>query len=219
MSIQYKTRTQLVAEAIRQKILNGDIKAGDPIRQAALAAELDVSRIPVREALLLLEGEGLVNFEAHKGATAAQLSATEVDEIFDLRATLEVELLRSSLPNMTQQDFSNAKNALEVLETKMKDVADELEVAVFNKDFHFSLYAGAERPLTREFVENLNRNAERYVRMHIVLAGGVDIAPDEHRKLFELCEKQQVDEACDFLQSHILSAKQGIMDLLERTAK
>ena len=150
MSIQYKTRTQLVAEAIRQKILIGDIKAGDPIRQAALAAELDVSRIPVREALLLLEGEGLVNFEAHKGATAAELSVAEVDEIFELRATLEVELLKNSLPNMSEQDFDNAKNALEVLEKKMKDVADELEVAVFNKDFHFSLYVGADRPLTRE---------------------------------------------------------------------
>ncbi|MDX1362048.1 MAG: GntR family transcriptional regulator, partial [Pseudoalteromonas tetraodonis] len=52
MAIEHKTRTQLVAEAIREKILSGEIKAGDPLRQAALATELNVSRIPVREALL-----------------------------------------------------------------------------------------------------------------------------------------------------------------------
>ena len=55
MAIEHKTRTQLVAEAIREKILSGEIKAGDPLRQAALATELNVSRIPVREALLQLE--------------------------------------------------------------------------------------------------------------------------------------------------------------------
>lgn len=214
MPIEYKTRTQLVAEAIRQKILVGDIKAGEPIRQAALATELDVSRIPVREALLLLEGEGLVNFEAHKGATAAELSISEIDEIFDLRATLEVELLKQSLPNMTDDHFNAAKQSLETLEDKLKDADSQLEVAVLNKDFHFSLYAAANRPLTYEFVENLNRNAERYVRMHIVLAGGVDIAPDEHRNLFELCRKQSVNEACEYLKHHILSAKEGIKDLL-----
>ena len=60
MSIIYKTRTQLVVETLREKILSGEIQAGQPLRQAALATELNVSRIPVREALLQLEGEGLV---------------------------------------------------------------------------------------------------------------------------------------------------------------
>lgn len=67
MTVEYKTRTQVVVEEIRKRILSGSIKAGEPLRQAALAEELNVSRIPVREALLQLEAEGLVEFEAHKG--------------------------------------------------------------------------------------------------------------------------------------------------------
>ena len=82
MSIIYKTRTQLVVETLREKILSGEIKAGQPLRQAALADELNVSRIPIREALLQLEGEGLVAFEPHKGATATELNADQVDELF-----------------------------------------------------------------------------------------------------------------------------------------
>lgn len=109
MSIVYKTRTQLVVETLREKILSGEIKAGQPLRQAALADELSVSRIPVREALLQLEAEGLVAFEAHKGATATELNTELVDELFELRATLETELLRASLPNLSESDLLEAK--------------------------------------------------------------------------------------------------------------
>ncbi|TMP85239.1 GntR family transcriptional regulator, partial [Pseudoalteromonas ruthenica] len=78
--------------------------------------ELNVSRIPVREALLQLEAEGLVNFEAHKGATATMLSADQIDEIFDLRALLEAELLRHSIVNLTPRDLLEAEAILYDLE-------------------------------------------------------------------------------------------------------
>ena len=108
MSIVYKTRTQLVVETLREKILSGEIKAGQPLRQAALASELNVSRIPVREALLQLEGEGLVIFEPHKGATATELNADQVDELFELRAILESDLLANSLPNISDEKLEEA---------------------------------------------------------------------------------------------------------------
>ena len=72
--IIHKTRTQVVVEVLREKILSGDIAAGEPLRQSALADELNVSRIPVREALLQLEAEGLLKFEPHKVDTSTKLS-------------------------------------------------------------------------------------------------------------------------------------------------
>lgn len=69
----FKTRTQLVEEAIRTQILKGELKTGQPLRQDALAKEFNVSRIPVREALVQLEAQGLVSFEPHKGATVTEL--------------------------------------------------------------------------------------------------------------------------------------------------
>ena len=107
MSIVYKTRTQLVVETLREKILNGEIKAGQPLRQAALAEELNVSRIPVREALLQLEAEGLVSFEPHKGATATELTVNQVDELFELRAMLEADLLAASIPNLSDEKLAD----------------------------------------------------------------------------------------------------------------
>ena len=117
MVVEYKTRTQVVVEAIREKILTGAIKAGEPLRQAALADELKVSRIPVREALLQLEAEGLVEFEAHKGATATKLSAEQVTELFELRALLECELLRLAIPKLTEAELAQSEQLLQQMST------------------------------------------------------------------------------------------------------
>lgn len=75
----FKTRTQLVEEAIRTQILKGELKTGQPLRQDALAKEFNVSRIPVREALVQLEAQGLVSFEPHKGATVTELSPEKIN--------------------------------------------------------------------------------------------------------------------------------------------
>lgn len=214
MAIEHKTRTQLVAEAIREKILTGEIKAGEPLRQAALATELNVSRIPVREALLQLEAEGLVNFEAHKGATATQLSADQIDEIFDLRALLEAELLRHSIQKLTPRDLLEAEAILYDLEAATEAGDTQLATGKLNAEFHGKLYSKAERPQTKELVDVYSKNSERYVRMHILLAGGIKTAPEEHRELLELCKAKKVDEACVFLKKHITNAKNDIKQLL-----
>lgn len=214
MAIVHKTRTQLVAEAIREKILTGEIKAGEPLRQAALADELNVSRIPVREALLQLEAEGLVNFEAHKGATVTRLSAEQIDEIFDLRALLEAELLRHSIDKLTARDLLEAEAILAELEEAMSAGDTQLATGKLNAEFHSKLYSKAQRPQTRELVDVYSKNSERYVRMHILLAGGIKTAPEEHRQLLELCRDKNTKGACDFLKKHITGAKDDIKALL-----
>ncbi|PHI37602.1 GntR family transcriptional regulator [Pseudoalteromonas sp. GCY] len=214
MAIVHKTRTQLVAEAIREKILTGEIKAGEPLRQAALADELNVSRIPVREALLQLEAEGLVNFEAHKGATVTRLSAEQIDEIFDLRALLEAELLRHSIDKLTARDLLEAEAILAELEEATAAGDTQLATGKLNAEFHSKLYSKAQRPQTRELVDVYSKNSERYVRMHILLAGGIKTAPEEHRQLLELCRDKNTKGACDFLKKHITGAKDDIKTLL-----
>jgi len=212
MAIVHKTRTQLVVEAIREMILSGEIKAGDPLRQAALAEELNVSRIPIREALLQLEAEGLVNFEPHKGATATVLSAAQVDEVFELRALLEADLLKYSIPGLVDDDFTEAEDMIEQMENVDKGSTNSS--GELNYRFHNILYSKANRPQTAEMADALIKNSLRYVRMHLMLAGGVNTAQGEHRELLQLCRNGEVKKACKFLQKHILGAKNDIKTLL-----
>src|SRR5438132_13826238 len=92
--IQRQTVAGMTVEALRERILRGDYPEGEPLRQDALADELGVSRIPVREALRQLEAEGLVTFSPHRGAVVSSLSLEEIDELFELRAQIECDMLR-----------------------------------------------------------------------------------------------------------------------------
>ncbi len=213
MALEFKTRTQVVVEAIRSQILSGQIKAGEPLRQAALAEQLNVSRIPIREALLQLEAEGLVKFEPHKGATATEISPELIDELFELRALLEADLLARSIPLLTEDDFSLAAQMLEKLASALQSADHAGEWSTLNTAFHSCLYK-ANRPQSIEIVGNLNKNADRYIRMHLQFAGGINKASAEHQRLLDLCKKRDIQGACSELTSHILHAKDEIKQFL-----
>ncbi|MFT5790656.1 MAG: DNA-binding GntR family transcriptional regulator [Shewanella sp.] len=212
--IVHKTRTQVVVEVLREKILSGEIAAGMPLRQSALADEMNVSRIPVREALLQLEAEGLVKFEAHKGATATILSAVQVTELFDLRALIETDLLAKAIPNMTEDDLTEAEGILDSLDVAFQD-KDQIERwSGLNSQFHTCLYRAADKPHTIEVVNGLNTNCDRYVRLQLFLASGIPKAQQDHRELLDYCRKGDVDNAIALLRSHILHAAAAIRVLV-----
>ncbi len=214
MTIVYKTRTQLVVETLREKILSGEIKAGQPLRQAALAEELNVSRIPVREALLQLEAEGLVSFEPHKGATATELNASQVDELFELRAMLEGDLLAASIPNLSEDDLEHATQLLSRLDKALGKENAANTWSELNSNYHNCLYSGANRPQTKDLVDTLNKNADRYIRMHLLWAGGISKAESEHNDLLSLCKARDVEQAVALLKHHILGSRDEIKAFL-----
>ena len=216
MTIVYKTRTQLVVETLREKILNGEIKAGQPLRQAALAEELNVSRIPVREALLQLEAEGLVSFEPHKGATATELSVDQVGELFDLRAMLESDLLASSLPFITEEKLDEATAILKKLNKALGKENAANTWSELNSQYHNCLYSGATRPQTQDLVNTLNKNADRYIRMHLLWAGGISRAESEHNDLLDKCKARDIDGAVKILKQHVLGSRDEIKEFLRQ---
>src|SRR5215207_2202456 len=114
--IQRQTIASMTIEALRERILRGDYPEGEPLRQDALADELGVSRIPVREALRQLEAEGLVTFNPHRGAVVSSLSLPEIAELFELRAEIECDLLRRAIPNTTSEQLDRAIEVLDDFE-------------------------------------------------------------------------------------------------------
>ena len=103
------TNKEKIYEYIKNKINSGSFQTGQSLRIAELAAELHVSQTPVREALILLEGEALVDFRPYKGAIVKGLSKSELKEIFTIRMILENAALEFAIPHMTPEIFANAK--------------------------------------------------------------------------------------------------------------
>lgn len=219
----FKTRTQLVEEAIRTQILKGELKTGQPLRQDALAKEFNVSRIPVREALVQLEAQGLVSFEPHKGATVTELSPDKidelfelraVDELFELRAVVECHILERAIQNMTDEDLERAREVRERFEAVVNSGDEVEEWSNYNYEFHKALYAPANMPETMDVIYNLNTKCDRYIRMQLLFTTGIKKAEQEHLTLFEMCQNRDIDGAKYLLKKHILEAGTAIRNLL-----
>lgn len=101
-----------VVERLREKILSGELREGEQLRQDAIATEFQISRIPVREALSHLAAEGLVTLVANRGAVVSALSPEEMMELFETRAVLECYMLRCAIPRMKPEDFQRAEDVL-----------------------------------------------------------------------------------------------------------
>jgi len=204
----------MVAEALREKILNGEIKAGEPLRQDAIAKSLNVSRIPVREALMQLEAQGLVTFIPHKGAVASELSISNIEELFELRALIEGEILFHALDNMTEAALDKAEKILAIFDDALETGSRVENWSELNYEFHSTLYNLANKPLTMEVIKSLNTSSDRYIRLQLLLTAGARKAEEEHQQLLELCRKRDKHAAVVLLRKHILEAGEAIKQVL-----
>src|SRR5215475_131023 len=211
--IQRQTVAGMTVEALRERILRGDYPEGEPLRQDALADELGVSRIPVREALRQLEAEGLVTFSPHRGAVVASLSLEEIDELFELRADIECDLLRRAMPRMTAQQLERAYDVLDEFEDALR-AGEATRWGPLNWHFHAALYAPACRNFTMGVLQKLHQHSDRYFRMQVLLANGGSRANDEHRAIAAAVRAKDVDTACELMRTHILGAGTSLLALL-----
>jgi DNA-binding GntR family transcriptional regulator len=208
-----RTVAGAVVDAIRERILGGGYPSGTQLRQEMLAAELGVSRIPVREALRQLEAEGLVTFAPHKGAVVSAFSVGEIDELFELRATLEADLVRRAVPRLTNEQLETAAQVLALFEAALS-AGDVGAWGELNWRFHSTLYAPAARPVTLATVERLHRLAERYMRMQLALTHGESRAATEHRAILERCRTRDARGASSLLWAHIREAGRALVGFL-----
>src|SRR5438876_8102767 len=101
--------SEVILQFIRNSITDGSLDEGEPIRQDDVAKLFDVSKIPVREALKRLEAEGLVEFQRNRGAVVRSVSEPEIAQIFEVRAMLESNALKLSVPHMTAKTLRRAE--------------------------------------------------------------------------------------------------------------
>ena len=216
--IGHRTLSAAIVEQLRHDILDGTYAAGEQLRQDALAATFQVSRIPVREALFQLEAEGLVLIEPHKGAIVSAFSLEEIDDVFDLRVLLEPRMLVRSAPLLTPDDFAQ----ISVLDGEFKGAIAAQNVAQWgqlNARYHLALYRHAGQPRTLAIVTSLLQTSDRFTRLQMNRAPALSRAESEHRKLLRLCQEGKVTQACEYLVAHIEKVRQDLHALLKRAAR
>ena len=214
LPLRRQTLASMTLHSLRDRILRGHFPEGEPLRQDAIAEELGVSRIPVREALRQLEAEGLVTFNPHRGAVVSTLSLQEITELFELRAEIESDLIRRAIPHMTAADHARAREILSAYEVALRS-GDVAVWGELNWEFHSALYAPSNRQFTISMVSKLHQHSDRYLRMQLALTHGETRARDEHRAIAAAVRKADVRTATRLMREHILGAGRALVSFLE----
>jgi DNA-binding GntR family transcriptional regulator len=145
---------RVVKDAIRARILNGDIAPGERLVEARLSDELGVSRMPVREALRALAAEGMVTIESRRGATVPEFNEEQIREIVEVRATLEA--LNAKLAAQRHEPHQIAKlEQILAAGAKIAETADLAKLHKDNDDFHEALASAAANSVLRDLVRSL----------------------------------------------------------------
>ena len=190
-----------VAAYLRDLILRDELTPGDRIRQEEIAERTGASRIPVREALRLLESEGLVEHERHKGARVARLSQHELDVVYRMRERLEPVALAESLPQLTDDDVLRLADIQQQIEANT-DLGLFIEL---DRDFHLGSYAGCRIEFLNAIVTRLWNSTQHYRRAYVALGGQsrMWVVNSEHRLLLDALERRDSTDAEQFLEGHI----------------
>ncbi|SMG21154.1 transcriptional regulator, GntR family [Paraburkholderia susongensis] len=204
------TTVELVTTAVRQRILSGELAPGEVLRQEALAEELGVSRVPVREAITRLTAEGLLTSVPHKGAYVAELSIDEVKETFDIRLRLEPWIFSEAIPRITEAEIGKAVRLV-----KEMDNADSGVWGQLNWRLHETLYLPAQRDITLQMLRVLHDRSDRYFRFQAVQVPIREQSHDEHMALIEACRKRDAKLGAKLLEQHVKTAAQQIMSVVQ----
>lgn len=212
----HKTMALAAADQIRSRILDGRYPTNFQLRQESVATDLGMSRVPVREALVLLEAEGLVRILPYRGAIVVELSVAEVLELFDMRALLEPFLLARSAPRMTADDLRRLED-VHARYVGAVEAVDMERLNSLNTEFHLELYRHADRPRMLATVQTLLAECDRHTRIQLSnVPDDRRRAVAEHASIIELCRSREFDEAVDVMRRHILHIGDVLTALLQQ---
>lgn len=199
--LEIRTLSDRLVDVLRDSILSGVIEPDVPIRQDALAAELRVSKIPLREALARLEQDGLVVSHPNRGFFVRPMAPEEAEEIYALRIRLEPDAAAHACLIATESDQEKARQALASFD--IDAAAQKPTVGARNRAFHLALVRPGGQRITTDIVARLHVLADRYVRKHLAPKGRFLRAEAEHHEMLNAWIKRRDARVRKLITEHL----------------
>ena len=207
------TAQEFVLGELRAMIVRGELKAAEQIKQDALAEQLGTSRVPLREALKILEGEGLVSYHPHRGYFVAELSAADLVEVYRIRQLLEDEAVATAIPRLTDADIEALQRAMSEVE-KAGESGDIAEVTACNRRFHFLLIEKADLPRLTRLIRQLWDSTDAYRAVYFAEPDNLHQVQAEHRQILDAIRERDVPRTIALLSTHRDHAVQRVSTVL-----
>jgi DNA-binding GntR family transcriptional regulator len=208
---EYQSLQDLVLTKIQTNVIAGVYPPGAKLGVRELSKQMGVSSAPVREALMRLVADGLVEFKPRIGFFARSITSKGIAEIFRIRQSLENLAISLSVPNFTDEDFLKIEQCLENLEqAKSKD-----EWMHWNRSLHFLLYGAADSPRLLQMINNLWDAIEAYLRLYISWVGRPVEAQNDHYQLLSAAKESDIKKLQSILTVHFDRTCEKILNKME----
>lgn len=201
--IDYRTKVDVAYEQLRRWILTGRLKPGERLDQAWLARHMRVSRTPLRQALLRLAAERLVDAEPHRSAVVAPLSLVEIEDLYQSRRALESMLAEAGAARLTDATVRQMQDVIDMQDRAVK-AGDPDRFTELDREFHFALYRAAGYARAYDLIQGLRDSSERYVRFYAVYKDGAAESLGQHRRILQLCVDRDLVGVRHEVEHHVM---------------
>ena len=192
-----------IFHVLREGIISGLLPGGMQLKQDEISAALNVSHIPVREALRRLESQGLVTIHPNRGAQVTRLSRGTLLDMMEIRATLSAMLLKAGGPSLTEEDYA----ALDHIIALQKEEGDPFKNEELNIQFHDVLCSRADNFVADLLLEIVHANIDRYLRKNLYSDQETrNLSIQGHEDIVACCREGDFERACEILKQHIFDA-------------
>lgn len=205
-------KDQLV-DLLRDEIIRGTFEPGERLRLEDVASRFDVSTMPVREALRELESEGLVTIYPHRGAVVTELTVEDLQDIYDIRATLEAMATRLAVPPMTESTLDELTHIVDQMDMQLGHVATLVKL---NHQFHTTLYNQSGRRHLCELNQALRYRTQHYLHAYMDDLGSMAMAQEEHRAVLDACRCRDAEEAASLVGEHVTKVGQALVEFVRQ---
>jgi DNA-binding GntR family transcriptional regulator len=195
---------------LRNDIARGTLEPGAPLLQDELAERFKVSRVPIRDALKVLEADGLITLLANRTAIVTVLTAVDIEEIFNIRRMLEGDLLRRALMLASSSDHKAVQKILRLLDSATSGT----QFAKLDREFHAAMYQSANQPRQQVIVDKLGQQLARFYGSTLDFRSYHQDCQGSHHEIAEAFLHRETDRASACLDQHLKLAKQKILALV-----
>ncbi len=211
----YLPLRDVVFNTLREAILRGDLKPGERLMELQLAAKLGVSRTPIREAIRMLEQEGLAVTVPRKGAEVARMTLKDMEDVLEVREALDELAVRIACQKISEEQLERLRQVKRNFEmnTKSKDVK---KIAESDVKFHDIIYEAADNPKLGSILNNLREQAYRYRVEYLKDASSYPVLIREHETILEGLEARDCEKATKAMHEHVENQAVAVKAVIER---
>lgn len=198
----YLPLRDVVFHTLREAILKGELKPGERLMELQLAAKLGVSRTPIREAIRMLEQEGLAVTIPRRGAEVARMTEKDMEDVLQIREALDILAVQLACDKITEEELEELERSVEVF-VKVAKSENVRKVAEADIDFHDIIYRATENPKLVILLSNLREQIYRYRVEYLKNEENYPMLIEEHRQILLGLRNRDKDYVVKMMRKHV----------------